>query len=363
MSNTDKNILVVVRLLSSFGGLHSFLYSLLPALKRKGFTVHLAIYTNQSFHEVFKKYFSEHSIFFLAPPKITNFFGLFHLRKIVKQNNINVVYAQDIFESILIRPLKIFSPALRCCATIHSNFREMVGDRRVVVSAIFAANKLTQRWLDKFICVSNYIRDHLISEGIAREKTLVIYNGILIPKEIPRRKTRIFRDCDHIGFVGRLSFEKGVDVFLEVAKSLKGSGLMFHIFGDGPMNPIVIKAVAENPHIIYHGIEYDKTKIFTLIDLIVLPSRSEGFPYAVLESFFYEVIVVANNAGGLPELVRENGFLIEHNNVTAYKKIIEEVRHNVNKRIDHIEKGKKFLMTNGNVESMCAKYANFFLMK
>lgn len=128
---------------------------------------------------------------------------------------------------------------------------------------------------------------------------------------------------DVVAFVGRLSHEKGPDLFCEAAAQ-SPAGLSWRFYGDGPM-----RAALEIDHagdVEFKGMVADIDRIWPQIGLLVMPSRAEGLPMAALEALAAGIPVAAARVGALPELIRPgvNGWLFEPGDVGALQKIVAE---------------------------------------
>ena len=111
-----------------------------------------------------------------------------------------------------------------------------------------------------------------------------------------------------IGVVGRLSPEKGVDVFLEACAVLVARGRAFSavVAGDGPERSRLETlsrrlALEQQVHFLSHV--RDIASVYAQLDLLVLPSLSEGLPNALLEALQADVPIVATRVGGVPEVI------------------------------------------------------------
>lgn len=127
-----------------------------------------------------------------------------------------------------------------------------------------------------------------------------------------------------IGFVGRLSHEKGPDLFCEIARACP-AGLEWHMWGDGPM-----RAELENTYgdlIAFHGIVSNIQPVLSTIGLLLMPSRYEGLPLAALEALAAGVPVLASAVGGVPTaVVPGTGWLMEPGNVGSALSAIAQWR-------------------------------------
>jgi glycosyltransferase involved in cell wall biosynthesis len=105
-----------------------------------------------------------------------------------------------------------------------------------------------------------------------------------------------------VAFVGRLSPEKGPDLFCELAVQ-SGDDLSWHVYGDGPSRSDLQSHFGDV--VAFHGVVPDLTEIWPSIGLVVMPSRFEGLPYAALEALSAGIPLLAARVGGLPSAVIE----------------------------------------------------------
>lgn len=104
-----------------------------------------------------------------------------------------------------------------------------------------------------------------------------------------------------IAFVGRLSVEKGPDLFCELALQAEPDKHNWVVYGDGPMRR---ELEARYGHrVSFRGLVTDMDCEWANIGLLVMTSRAEGLPYAALEALSYGVPVLAHDVGGLPDLL------------------------------------------------------------
>jgi glycosyltransferase involved in cell wall biosynthesis len=121
-------------------------------------------------------------------------------------------------------------------------------------------------------------------------------------------------DCQHdgagplIGVIGRLSSEKGVDVFLRACSLLRDRGVSFSavLVGEGPDRP-QLEALRDSlglgDSVRFLGSITNVAAVYQRIDLLVIPSRSEGLPNVLLEAISAGRPVVATRVGAIPEVV------------------------------------------------------------
>jgi glycosyltransferase involved in cell wall biosynthesis len=142
----------------------------------------------------------------------------------------------------------------------------------------------------------------------------VIHNAVLdIPSEDPPISLADIRRASvpAVGFVGRLSHEKGADVLFEAAARLRAEGVPLSIIvaGAGPERrnlerQATILELAGHVHFL--GPVRDVTSLYSQLDLVVLPSRSEGLPNVLLEALHADIPVVATAVNGVPEVLSDS---------------------------------------------------------
>src|SRR5207244_4478612 len=133
------------------------------------------------------------------------------------------------------------------------------------------------------------------------------------------RLARLFRPPRKriVGAAGRLSPEKGFDVLVDAIALVRDHNpdVAFAIFGDGPCRPDLqqqISSLGLTGAVALAGFRLDLDQYLPHLDLLVLPSHTEGLPNVVLEACAAGVPVVATAVGGTPEVIEDgaSGFLV-----------------------------------------------------
>ncbi|MCE9636859.1 MAG: glycosyltransferase family 4 protein [Planctomycetes bacterium] len=137
-------------------------------------------------------------------------------------------------------------------------------------------------------------------------------------------------DAIVVGFLASLSEQKRPDLFLDAAERLVAEGLraVFVIGGGGPWAAqIRARAATLKPHVIDIGPRNDAAAVLAAFDVFVLPSLWEGMPLTVLEAMRAGVAVVASDADGTGEVVRdgETGRLVAKGDGTALTTAIRDL--------------------------------------
>lgn len=125
-----------------------------------------------------------------------------------------------------------------------------------------------------------------------------------------RRALDIADDRLVIGFVGRLTRDKGVDVLLEAVRLLALQGAPVHLVVVGPQDEpdsrryVELLAEAGLPISVVGSVR-DVRPYFAAMDVHALPSLREGFPNVVLEASAMAVPTVTTDATGCVDSVRD----------------------------------------------------------
>lgn len=177
----------------------------------------------------------------------------------------------------------------------------------------------------RLICVSEAMRRRLIRGWrFPLATTVTVHNGIGRPRSAQeelrgdiRRELGIGRRQPVIAVIGRLSREKGQRLLLEAAPMVlaEQAQAVFLLVGDGPDRKMLEARVAEHGlgrAVRFLGYRRDAPEILRTIDLLAIPSLSEGISMVLLEAMSRAVPVVATRVGGIPEVVvhGETGLMV-----------------------------------------------------
>jgi glycosyltransferase involved in cell wall biosynthesis len=167
------------------------------------------------------------------------------------------------------------------------------------------------RRFDAVVSVSRPLTDRLTGAGVRKSRIHTVPNAwqrIAPPldREAARRALRLPLDGFVVGWVGRLSAEKGPDVLLEALPHLNDVPLAVSMVGDGVQRASLQAragklGVADRVH--WHGVVPDAGRVFAAFDVCVLSSRTEGTPVVLFEAMATDVPIVTTRVGGVPDVV------------------------------------------------------------
>jgi glycosyltransferase involved in cell wall biosynthesis len=135
-------------------------------------------------------------------------------------------------------------------------------------------------------------------------------------------------------FVGRLIEEKGVALFIDIARRLneeeENSNLLFVMVGDGPLRPYVEKSgkSLKNFHLAGRVRNTQMPLYYRAADILVVPStRAEGFPRVILEALSCGTPVIGSNCGGIPEATDPSVALVVEPDLPNFVNAVRRLYH------------------------------------
>jgi len=139
----------------------------------------------------------------------------------------------------------------------------------------------------------------------------------------------------NIAFAGRLLIDKGINLFLNLAKEFQTNcNCIFHIFGQpdqgNPRSVSMDEIDIYNsfPNIRYHGFTKDLALHFQNMDIFVYPSYyGEGLPKVLLEASASSLALITSNIPGCLKVNRDGvtGFVINEQSLSAYVSALEKI--------------------------------------
>lgn len=164
---------------------------------------------------------------------------------------------------------------------------------------------------DRVIAVSNYTKQKIIEHyGIPANKISVVHNAIDFQNYALERMHELKKKNKIVLFHGRITLQKGPDYFVSAAKKILEfyPQVVFVVVGSGDMEKAIIRKVAElgiADKFIFTGFLRGKENFaaFQMADLYVMPSVSEPFGIAPLESLMNGTPVLISKQSGVSEVL------------------------------------------------------------
>ncbi|HEX4600974.1 MAG TPA: glycosyltransferase [Gemmatimonadales bacterium] len=167
------------------------------------------------------------------------------------------------------------------------------------------------RGFDAVVAVAGPLAAELVRAGVPAARVHLVRNAWhetipLLDRAHARRALGIPPHGFHVGWVGRISSEKGADVLVDALAYLGDRPLMVSILGTGPERAPLerrARALGVAARIRWHGAMTDAARLFAAFDVFVLSSRTEGTPIVLFEAMAAGVPIVATRVGGVPDVV------------------------------------------------------------
>jgi glycosyltransferase involved in cell wall biosynthesis len=189
-----------------------------------------------------------------------------------------------------------------------------------------AIERWLARWTDELVAVTPRVRQELLDLGIGRaDRFSVVPLGLDLERftraEALRGQLRqelgLSPSTPLVGIVARLVPIKAHEVFLDAASRMHRSrpDIHFVVVGDGERRAALesdAHARGLAPHVHFLGWRADLERIYADLDVVVLTSRNEGSPVALIEAMAAGRPVVSTDVGGVSDVVDEGvtGWLV-----------------------------------------------------
>jgi glycosyltransferase involved in cell wall biosynthesis len=210
---------------------------------------------------------------------------------------------------------------------VAAGFAELAG-RRAVLRRVLSQVDFVQ-------CASTFVRDDLRRWEFGAARVEVLRTGIAPFERLPRRASSDGRI--RVGFLGAIHRRKGIEVFLDAVSRYRahrggGAPLAFSVHGGSSGDRALDERVeaCEREGLLRAAGSFapeERGRVFAELDLAVVPSLGENYPFVLREALYAGVPVAASRIAGVPEIVREgeNGFLLPPGDAGALCALFESV--------------------------------------
>jgi len=283
------------------------------------------------------------------------------IRELAARTGADVVHAHgykaDLYVYFALRALGI--PFVSTCHNWIDN------DRKANFYGVM--DRFILRRYASIVAVSEDVRQRVLKAGVRAEKISLIRNGIDL------------RPFDHasafvkdelgwsayplVGLVGRLSIEKGIDIFLLAAARVLAQlpDAKFVVAGDGPdrakLDALIDKlGIRGSVHML--GRRDDMPSVYASLDVMVSASRQEGLPIAILEGMASRLPLIATAVGEVPAVILDGrtGVLVPTEAPELLAEAIIELLRNPAKRERLGSAARKLVEDKFSAERMTADY-------
>jgi len=255
----------------------------------------------------------------------------------VKKGGYQIIHSHGAKANMISLILKSFVN-VPTVTTVHSDYKLDYMHSTVKRLTFGSINSIALRHLDYYIGVSSNFKQMLIDRNFNPDNIFILYNGMDFNKplkdysklEFSEKYNLNLRDDDIVvGLAARLYPVKGIDTLIKAAKIVleHNPRVKFVIGGDGEDRKSLERKAASlgiSDSVFFLGWLNDPYELMSNVDISVLTSISESFPYSVLEGARFRKATISSNVGGIPDLIDhgKSGYLF---NPGDYRKLAEYI--------------------------------------
>jgi glycosyltransferase involved in cell wall biosynthesis len=246
----------------------------------------------------------------------------------------------------------------------HHRFPEYIANKiskelnvKTVTSAhsfVSGLKKISFR-ADRIISVSNSVTSHIAKNfNIDEKKITTLYNPAetiselsLEEKEKIKGEMGINPEQKVLLFMGRISYKKGYDKLIQAYKiaHFKDRNIILLMCGKVEVRRFAkLRTELTIPVIIIPALK-NYNMLYQLAEMIILPSRIDGFPFVMIETGMNKKAFIGGKTGGIAEFIEDgiNGFLVDPDNenelaekiifLLEHSEIAEKLANNLNRKV------------------------------
>lgn len=194
----------------------------------------------------------------------------------------------------------------------------------------------------KVILIANGLKRDFPTDVVTKheKKFITLYTGFDIREDsgrlapFLREELNIPKQTPLIGIVGSITWRKGHDLLIQAMARLALDAHLV-VIGDSPVGhegykqqlDRMIEQAGLSTRVHWLGYRESATSLYPNLDVLVLPSRSEGLPRVVIEGLFAGLPVVATDVGGVSEIIVSDylGRVVPRDDVDSLAHALTEV--------------------------------------
>jgi glycosyltransferase involved in cell wall biosynthesis len=287
------------------------------------------------------------------------------IRELARKTRADVIHAHGYKADVYVY-LAFRNSGIPLVSTCHNWLRQ---NRTVALYG--TVDRLVLRNYTAVAAVSEQVKKTLLKSGVRKEKIHKVINGIdLRPfdEAVPSLRTNSHGEqAATVGWVGRLSHEKGPDLFLRAAAKTLAHlpQTKFILVGDGTDRASLESLIDElkiRDSVSLAGRREDMPSVYASFDIAVLSSRQEGLPMAVLEGMASSRPWVATAVGDVPTVILNDvtGVLVRPNDVEALSAALISLLQDVEKQQQLGRAARKLVEEKFSAQRMSNDYLDIY---
>ena len=255
------------------------------------------------------------------------------IKGILSREKFDMVHAFNIPSGYAMKYVKGAKKVL----SVHGVFSDQVsGLHSSSVSSLAKAAELqVLKWSDRLTT------DSKATQKMYKEKLGLDFEYLPSPIDTAKfaNLPSIEKVPNQVAYLGRESYEKGMDVLKKSEPQIKGK---------------VVYCLDRSWQ--------DAMLIMKSSDVVVVPSRMESLPTTIKEALFLKIPVVATNVGGIPELIKNNetGFLVPSDDPQKIAESVNKLLENKQNANQFADAGYEFIKNNMTWDVILPKYIEFY---
>jgi glycosyltransferase involved in cell wall biosynthesis len=285
------------------------------------------------------------------------------VRRFLKSQRPAVVHSHGYHVDVLLRSVaqRLGIPVV---ATVHGFTTGGIKNR------IFEwLERRSLRRMDLTVAVSDPLARLLIESGVPADRVQVVRNAYAAPGQFLSRNQARGRlglgpRDPVIGWVGRVSPEKGPDVMLDGLLCMATPGVKLCIIGRGRMLVAMeqrVQRLGMAGRVLWRGSMPDAWQLFPAFDVYCLSSRTEGTPMALFEAMAAGVPVVTTRVGGIPDVVSEQeAWLVPPDEPAALAAALDQALGDPAERARRVAAAGKRLASDFALEPWLERYETIY---
>ena len=296
-----------------------------------------------------------------------NFSGVNKLRAFIERNSIGILHTHG-YKTDLIGLLASKGTSCKIVTTPHGWTKDP--DFKLLIYE--AIDRISFPFFNAVVPLSDELFSSLSLIPGLKKKLYLIKNSVdtreidEISSVVPEISSLKEQGAFVIGYIGRLTHGKGLDVLIKCVADYGDSNWHVAIIGEGEQEKKLKDMVTEmnlNDKITFFGFRPDRLSFLKGFDLFALPSRSEGIPRCIMEAMGAGIPVVASDIPGCRHLVEneKTGLLFETDNPASLASAIKKIQSVNSLKRELSDRGKKNIYENFSAARMAREYEELFL--